>query len=227
MSEWHEFPSRAELDTQLAAHLAAALSADIKTRGCASLALSGGSTPVGMFRALSRAPLDWSRVDVTLVDERWVAPDHADSNERLLRENLLQNEASGARLTSLKTAHPHPAEAVPEVEARIATIALPFSALVLGMGDDGHTASWFPRAVNLCDLTAPEGGARVGATEPVTAAHPRMTFTLPAVLDSREIIIHVTGREKRDILESACERGYPIATILKQTKTTTNIWWAP
>lgn len=225
--EWHEFPSRTELDTQLAGHLAAALAADITTRGCASLALSGGSTPVGMFRELSRAPLDWPRVDVTLVDERWVAPDHPDSNERLLRENLLRNEASDARLTSLKTAHDHPAEAVQEVEARIAAIALPFSALVLGMGDDGHTASWFPRASNLAQLINPEGDARVGATEPITAPHPRMTLTLPAVLRSREIIIHITGNEKRDILEAACERGYPIATILKQTATTANIWWAP
>lgn len=227
MSEWHEFPSRTELDVRLAAHLADRLRADIAARGCASLALSGGSTPVGMLQELSRMPLDWHLVHVTLVDERWVAPDHADSNERLLRENLLQSAATGARLTSLKTAHLHPTDAVQEVEARIAAIPLPFSALVLGMGDDGHTASWFPQAANLGELVSPLGEARVGATEPVTARHQRMTLTLPAVLDSQEIIIHITGGEKRDILNAACERGLPIAAILNQSTTSTNIWWAP
>ena len=227
MNDWHTFNSRERLDLALAQEIARQLSQDIVLRGAASLAVSGGSTPKGMFHQLSLCELDWSKVDLIVVDERWVAPSSADSNERLVRQNLLQNWASSAHLHSLKTSHKEPEAGLAELHDRLAQISRPFSAVVLGMGGDGHTASWFPRAGNLKDLLDPNGSAVVAATDPVTAPHPRMTLTLPAVQNSRSIIIHITGDDKKAVLESAVAEGFPIATVLEQTTTPVTIWWAP
>ena len=107
----HEFDSRDALTDALAGELLGRLKADIETNGEAGLAVSGGRTPVALFQALSQADLDWSKVTVTLVDERWVSPDHDDSNEKLVRTHLLQNKAARARFIPHKTAAESPFEA--------------------------------------------------------------------------------------------------------------------
>jgi 6-phosphogluconolactonase len=227
MSKWHTFDSREQLDADLAQQLASCLSQDILARGQASLAVSGGSTPKGLFQQLSRCELDWSKVDVFLVDERWVAPDSPDSNERLVRENLIQNQAGSARLSSFKTSDVEAQEGIAELNARLEAIAQPFSAVVLGMGGDGHTASWFPQAINLKELLDADGISKIAATHPVTAAHQRITLTFPAVVASQNIVIHIAGDEKKAVLEDAVAAHYPIAAILEQTITPVTIWWAP
>lgn len=227
MNELRSFTDAAQLDGALADYISAHLGHDLDRHGRASLAVSGGGTPKHMFQQLSLRELDWSRVWVTLVDERWVAPDSADSNERLVRENLLQNRAAAANFVSLKTAHADAADALEEVERLLDDIPQPFSLVLLGMGGDGHTASWFPQAKNLRDLLDPFCSARLGITNPVTAPHQRITLTLPAVLNSRDIIIHITGKDKHRVLGSARQHHYPVATILTQTTTPVTIWWAP
>ncbi len=227
MSEWREFDSRAELDAALAAQLAADLRADLATRPRSCLAVSGGSTPRNMFRALAASELDWERVAITLVDERWVDPDDPDSNEALVRDCLLRERAAAADFVGLKTPGSDCAAAVPTVAARVERLPRPFAAVVLGMGGDGHTASWFPQACNLGPLLDPGNPARVAATDPVTAPHPRMTLTLAAVLDSRHIHLHITGDAKRAVLQSAVDRACPVASVLAQTQTPLTIWWAP
>jgi len=227
MNEWREFLDRDSLDRALSAHLAQLLGADIANRGAASLAVSGGSTPRGLFAQLACSGLDWPRIWITLVDERWVAPDHPDSNERLVRETLLQGPGASAHFLGLKSDAATAADGLALTTERLRALPLPLSCAVLGMGGDGHTASWFPRASNLTDLVDPDATALLGATDPVTAPHQRMTLTLPAVLDSREVVVHITGEEKRSILHTARERGYPIAAILEQHTTPVTIWWAP
>lgn len=227
MSEWREFPDRDSLDRSLSAHLAQCLGADIASRGAASLAVSGGSTPKGLFAQLAGSGLDWARIWITLVDERWVAPDHPDSNERLVRENLLRGPAASAHFFGLKSDAPTAADGLARTTERLRALPLPLSCAVLGMGSDGHTASWFPQSSNLPELLDPEGTALLGATDPVTAPHERITLTLPAVLNSRGVVIHITGEDKRTVLHSARERGFPVAAILEQQTTPVTIWWAP
>ena len=222
MSKWREFATTDELDRALARHLASRLEADLKGRGTASLAVSGGSTPTGMFQQLSRCSLDWTKVWLTLVDERQVARDSPDSNERLVREHLLQNHASPARFVGLAA---DPGEDPASLQQRLRAVPRPFTAVVLGMGSDGHTASWFPGAANLPALLDPQGRAEVAATEPPTAAHRRITLTLPAILNSREIILHLTGAAKKAVLEQASARAYPVATVLDQDRTPVTVWW--
>ena len=227
MSDWREFGSRAELDAALAAQLAADLRADLAARPRSSLAVSGGSTPRQMFGILSTAELDWARVAITLVDERWVEPASPDSNEALVRDCLLQERAAAASFVGLKAPIADCADAVTDVAEAVGNLPHPFAAVVLGMGGDGHTASWFPQASNLQRLLDPKNPARVAATDPVTAPHPRMTLTLAAVLDSRHIHLHITGSAKRAVLESAVARGLPVASVLAQPHTPLTIWWAP
>lgn len=227
MSKWHNFADKAQLDTALAQHIAAQLQADISSRGSASLAVSGGGTPKGMFGELSRQALDWSQVTITLVDERWVTPDSPDSNERLVREHLLQNEAACAQFISLKSEHEDASDGLAVITERLDALGRPISVVVLGMGGDGHTASWFPQADNLAQLLDPRCSQRLGATDPVTAPYQRITLTLPAVLDSSELIIHITGDDKKAVLQSAREQSFPIAAILEQQVNPATIWWAP
>jgi 6-phosphogluconolactonase len=227
MSEMREFTSREALDSVLAGHIAKLLATDIDRRGSASLAVSGGSTPKGLFAQLSLCDLDWSRVWITLVDERWVAPDHDDSNERLVRENLLQNSARAANFVGLKSPGGDAAAGLAATVTQLAPLPRPFTCVVLGMGGDGHTASWFPEASNLAELTDPAGTEELGTTDPVTAPHQRVTLTLPAVLNSGEIILHITGDEKRTVLAEASDRRYPIAVITEQNITPACTWWAP
>lgn len=227
MSDWHQYPDRDELDRSLAAYLAGLLREDIARRGAASLAVSGGSTPAQMFSLLSQSALDWSKVWLTLVDERWVDTGSADSNEHLLRDKLLCNAAAAANFVGLMGDTEEAGEGLAEVEKRLADVPRPFTAVVLGMGGDGHTASWFPQATNLQALLDPAGDPALAATEPVTAPYQRITLTMPAVLDSRQVLVHITGEEKRSVLENARASGVPIAAILEQTTTPASIWWAP
>jgi 6-phosphogluconolactonase len=227
MSDWKSFPGSTELDSELSRHIAGQLARDIEQRGSASLAVSGGSTPKGLFRCLSHCELDWSKVSITLVDERWVDRDSPDSNEQLVRDALMQNHAAKAQFIALKTSHDRGEEGLVEARQRIAAMGKPFSTVVLGMGGDGHTASWFPQAQNLQELLDPAAGDEVAVTDPVTAPHQRITLTFPAVLDSREIIVHIVGEGKRAVLESARENGFPIAAVLEQDTTPVTVWWAP
>jgi 6-phosphogluconolactonase len=227
MSSWQEYADRSSLDTALAQHIAQCLRSDIQDRGLALLAVSGGSTPKAMFQQLSEIELPWERITITLVDERWVEPDSEDSNERLLQENLLQNRAASATLVGLKTPGVMASEGLPLARQLVDALPLPFSCTVLGMGGDGHTASWFPLADNLQTLLDPQNTQRLDISDPVTAPHQRITFTLSAILNSRELLVHITGEDKRQVLQQAGRRGYPIAAITSQTDTPATIWWAP
>lgn len=227
MNNTHNFDSRLELDQALATHVASHLNHDIETRGTASLAVSGGSTPKGFFAALSQIDLAWDKVWITLVDERWVDADSPDSNERLVRDNLLQHKAAGAHFVGLKASPADASLGLVEVTRRMDKLPLPLSCTVLGMGGDGHTASWFPQASNLTELIDPEGSVLLGTCDPVTAPHQRITFTLPVVLQSGEIVVHITGTDKRAILAEATAKRYPIAAITDQNINPASIWWAP
>tara|TARA_R110002110_G_scaffold205066_5_gene416853 strand:+ start:31611 stop:32294 length:684 start_codon:yes stop_codon:yes gene_type:complete len=227
MHNWQRFTDRAVLDTALAQAICKRLSEDIEAHGHASLAVSGGSTPRALFRQLSHTPLAWDKVTLCLVDERWVATDSPDSNEKLVRDQLLQDKAAAARFIGMKTADITATAGIPDVIQRMETVPLPFSMVVLGMGGDGHTASWFPQAINLDALLAPDNTALVAATEPVSAPHSRVTLTLAAVMRSRAIAIHITGDDKLAVLDSAIDNDLPVGAILSQHTSPVTIWWAP
>ena len=163
----HEFANPTVLAAALAQSVADDLRAALQARDGASLALSGGNTPKAFMQALARQPLDWSRIAVTLVDERWVPENHPRSNAHLLRENLLQGPASAATFLPLYRATPEPEAALDELERDLATsLPWPLDVAVLGMGEDGHTASFFPGGDRLAQALDPAGRARPAHARP-------------------------------------------------------------
>ena len=207
---FHEAPDALTLAHELAQFVGARLQEGLNQRGQALLVVSGGSTPVPFFEALANIPLDWSRVSVTLADERWVPADHVDSNERLVREHLLQGLASHARFVSLKSADALAVQGVPHVEAALGALPWPAEVVVLGMGGDAHTASLFPGSAQLPEALDDTRAARclaVSAPPPPNVPVDRLTLCMRALLDTRQLVIHVTGAAKRQLLERAMLAG--------------------
>jgi 6-phosphogluconolactonase len=221
-----ETVSRA-LATQIAGTLAAAISA----RGLASLVVSGGRSPVRLFEILRAQPLDWSRVCIALADERWVSPEDAASNERLVRDVLLKDQAAAARFNGLKNGAPTPDLGAVSAWETFARVPRPFDAVILGMGDDGHTASLFPRSPNLPSaLNRAAAAACIGMWSP-EPPQPRLSLNLTALLDSRRIVLLMTGEAKRKTYAAACAAGpiedMPVRAVLRQSRIPVDVMWSP
>lgn len=227
----HSFETRSELESALTDRIVALLEAGIKERGFGCLVVSGGRTPAGLFQRLSHQSLDWSKVIVTLADERWVPADHNDSNARSVETHLLQYNAAKAKFIPHVTAAATPQQGQTELEATLKQLPEQIDAVILGMGEDGHTASFFPNAPELAAAIDPKGSAACMAVTPPVAPHPRMTLTLPRLLASKQIFLHLCGEGKTPVLEAAMGEGaaeeMPVRTVLRQEQTPVDIFWAP
>lgn len=204
----HEAPDALTLAQDLARFVATRLQEGVSQRGQALLVVSGGSTPVPFFQALAPMAIDWPKVSITLADERWVPPDHADSNERLVRAHLLQGLAGHAHFVPLKTADAVAAHGVSELEAALQALPWPADVVVLGMGSDGHTASLFPGSAQLGEARDDGRMARclaVSAPPLPNVPVDRVSLSKRALLDTRQVVIHITGPSKRQLLEQSMQ----------------------
>jgi 6-phosphogluconolactonase len=215
----------------LAADVAATLGRAAAARGVASLVVSGGRTPVGFFEQLRTQPIEWRRVSIALADERWVDPNDGASNEKMVREFLLQDRASEARFAGLKNAAPSPDLGAVSAWETFARIPRPFDVLMLGMGDDGHTASLFPRSPNLRVALDPAAAAGCVGMRAPSAPQPRLSLNLSALLDSRRIIFLLQGEAKLKTYDSAIGPGpteeMPVRAVLRQGRVPVEVAWAP
>jgi len=226
-----DFGSDAELAEALADRVAGALAMAITARGQATLAVSGGNTPKAFFAALSRREIDWDKVTVTLVDERMVAPAHERSNHRLASLFLLQNRAAEAGFVPLYNSKGDAAAVAEAASKEIDALALPLDVVVLGMGTDGHTASFFPGGTTLAEVTGPECRKSVMSIEAPGAGEPRLTLTLPRIVEAGLIALHIEGNEKKAVLARALNAGpeadMPVRAVLHHAQTPVEIYWAP
>lgn len=217
------------LNADFCARISAILQQAIATDGRASLVVSGGRTPAALFDALSHVALEWNKVDITLADERWVDVNDDASNEKMLRAKLLVNLAAKANFVGLKTPHNDAADAVDTCTANFASFKQPFDVLILGMGEDGHTASLFPCSEQISEGLDLDSGKMFLAVQPTTAPNQRMTFTLPVLLKSKHVFLHLTGDSKKEVLAKALadnnELEMPIRAILNNTNV--ELMWAP
>ena len=230
VKEYHA-KSAADLARGLAAHLANQLRTAISDRGQALLAVSGGKSPIALFEALRQQPLDWAKVSVILVDERCVGHDHADSNTALVRQHLLQGQAAAASLPAFFDAVPESLDdaaldkLVRQANRRLAQLHSPIHVAVLGMADDGHTASLFPDAPGLEKALRSSGP--LAWVCPATAPHARLTLTLPALLASRELVLSIAGEAKHAVYRQAlleADPALPVSLVLHQHQTPVSVW---
>lgn len=262
---WNEGADAQSLAENLAGELVVKIGEAIEAKGVAVIALSGGSTPKPLFEALANHDLDWAKVVITLVDERWVPESHSLSNAAFMREHLLAKLPEGVRFVPLY-------QAAQTVEASFALVlddylstlnsgvdasqvdrstlsasdqsgqsgnapdwmnllaAKPFDVVILGMGGDGHTASFFPDADNVADLVS------LAASQPLLTCHSpstqveRITWSLPMLLNTSFLALHFTGNQKLAVFEQAANGGatteLPIRGAIFQDRTPLNVYYA-
>lgn len=230
------FEQRNHLLTALVAECQDVLSEAISKHGVATLLVSGSSTPAPLYEALSKTDLNWKKIKIALVDERWVDADHTASNEALVRRSLLINNAKISEFTAMKSDAATAAAGQAECEDRYARLPQPFSLAILGMGIDGHTASLFPQAegikaamdLNNSSLTAAINAPHSEVTGPNTE---RMTLTLSALMKTERLIILLTGEDKLAVFSAAQKPGssdeMPIRALLHQEQVPVELYWAP
>jgi 6-phosphogluconolactonase len=228
------FASRMAMAERLADVIEAQLGRSLAEQGTASLAASGGSTPADLYRELSMRSLVWSGVRVVPVDERWVPPGSPGSNETLVRSTLIQNRAADAVFIGLWTDADSPADGLEKSERRLEALRFPLDVVVLGMGTDGHTASWFPDCAGL-ERALAERGPRLAAItakpSDVTGDYlDRMTLTLGAISGAKVIVLLIVGKEKRAAFDKALCDGpvseMPVRAILA-ARPDLRVCWAP
>jgi 6-phosphogluconolactonase len=225
------FPRAQALIDTLAADMADALEEGLARGRGASLAVAGGRTPAPVFEALSQIELDWEDVWVTLTDERWVPATQDGSNERLVRQHLLRNEATQAHLVGLKNSAPDPQSGAAAAWAAVSDMPRPFDFVLLGMGDDGHMASLFPHASGLeIGLNLKQHPGCIGMIGP-TEPRARLSLNLRALLDARRIAVLIIGDSKWETYQRARKSGpitdMPVRALSLQQNVPVTVYWAP
>lgn len=238
---WHQAASADELASTLAQSLAEQIARSIEQKGSAVLALSGGSTPKPLFKALGKLPIDWSKVLITLVDERWVDSSHELSNEAFMQRYLLGDLTSEAQFISLYQAAESAQHSLKAVLTDYclqtnSSIDAPreFDVVVLGMGGDGHTASFFPDADNIAAMLNPMASDYLFSCESPSTQVERITWSLPMLLSTSLLALHITGKDKKAVFERALENGdsleqisrLPIRSVLFQDQTPFTVYYA-
>jgi len=230
MYNLNEFDQKELLDNNLANKVAGILSKAIAEQGKASLAVSGGSTPKGFFKALSSIDLPWNKVTITLADERWVDINDDASNTRLVHENLLQNNAKQATFFHLKQGDALSEETLIDLNIAAKANLLPFDVLILGMGEDGHTASLFPCSDEIVKALSITNSDSLIKVVPKTAPHDRISFTFSHLIQSKNIVLHVCGEGKKSVIAKANAdtdvMNMPIRAFLQHPQANTEIFWA-
>ena len=218
---WKETISEDEivLAKKLAISVAKQLTRIIQEKNKACLAVSGGTTPILFFQLLSQQELDWAKVIIILVDERWLSTSHSDSNEKLVRDHLLQNSAKQAYFLGLKNDALLPSEGIMDCETQLRTQVEHIDIVVRGRGTDGHTASWFKGSDQILALLDSDTSAWCLPIEDAFLPQPRMSLTWRFIKRAEKIYLHFTGEEKMSVFEQACEvrtETLPVSHLLHQ-----------
>ena len=186
------------------------LEKDLCENGQSTFIVSGGSSPVQIFKDLSAMQAKWSDINISLVDDRVVDTNHDDSNEKLVNNVLIKDEAKDANFISLCNQ-----------SKDLLNLKRPFGIMLLGMGEDGHFASLFPKLIETnpeyFDL---ESDAEIFFTEPMgDPCHKRVSMNLSMILESKNIFLLVSSKKKSEVLNQAkSDKSLPLYYLLNQSK---------
>jgi 6-phosphogluconolactonase len=223
----HGFKSPTLLAEGLALSVAKQLSEAIDAQGTATLVVSGGRSPVAFFQHLAKQALDWSNVVISLADERWVPVEHADSNAGLIKRYLLQGPAAKAQFLSLYSASANLEQAAEQADRLLSELPV-IDVLVLGMGDDGHTASLFPNSPHLLEALQEDGVRRCWPMLAPTVPHQRLTMSRALLASAKHKVLSISGQSKLTTLSTALAgddvAAMPIRAFLQPTL---EIYWCP
>ena len=228
---FNTFADGADLAEALATRVASVLAEAAAARGEAAIAVSGGSTPKAFFKALAAKDIDWKKVVITLVDERFVSPESDRSNHALVAAMLLKDKAAAAKFLPLYHAVFDPEDAAFVATGDARRLPRPFDVVILGMGGDGHTASFFPGGDHLEQALNPRTPRSVITMRAEGAGEPRLTFTFSALQDARLLVLHIEGEAKKPVIDKALAEGsaslLPIGRVIASAASDTEIYWAP
>ena len=238
---WHQGDDPISLADNLAGEVVVQLNNAIAEKGTAVIALSGGSTPKPLFEALVDCDVDWSRVVITLVDERWVDESHRLSNAAFLRKHLLDDLPKTVRFAPL---HQDAESVIDSVDFVLndycqltgSSPAQPraFDVVILGMGLDGHTASFFPDANNVAELVDIDAKQALLTCQSPSTQVERITWSLPMLLNTTFLALHFTGDAKLAVFERAVNNVeseenalavLPIRSAIFQDRTLLNVYY--
>lgn len=226
----HTFSSQDALLELLSKSIINQLQDAIDKKGKASLIVSGGSTPKPLFKKLSEASLAWEKVSIGLCDERWIPSSDENSNENLVKTYLIQGEASKATFIGMYNEELDVEMAEKWCTQKMKEALFPFDVIVLGMGNDAHTASLFPDNVKLEKAFGLENEDLCIAIEPATAPYMRMSLTRSAILSAKYIYLHFEGEEKLavygDVITGDDMYKMPIRSVLNQDTKDIEVYYA-
>ena len=187
------------------------LEQDLEKKDDVSLIVSGGSSPVQIFKDLSAMETEWDEINISLVDDRVVDKNHNDSNEKLVNDLLITNKAKDANFISICNQ--------PD---KLTNTNRPFNIMLLGMGEDGHFASLFPELIN----TNPEyfdkaAKPEIFFTDPMgNPCHKRVSMNLSMILQSEIIFLLVSSQKKIEVFNRAKnDKSLPLYYLLNQDNT--------
>ena len=225
----HKFGSREDLINQLHADILKELGEGIADRDVASMLLSGGTTPGPLYQKMSESEFDWEKVVFAPTDERWVEPDHPDSNEKLVRETLLLNKAAAANFIGLKSDGDTPADGLEKTEEKLSNFPLPIDVVLLGMGEDGHMASLFPGLDDTKFALSEDCQSLCYGISRGNGEVDRMTLTLKCLLSSKRVFLLFFGEKKLSVFKNAASEKtetLPVSYLLHQDKVPVSLYWA-
>lgn len=230
---FHEFDTREGLADALSDTLVDILNIDFSSGAFASIALSGGSTPKKLLDEMSRKlGANKEMIYFALVDERFVPAGDSRSNEKMIRQQLGLEAHPASEFLSLCDENISAADTAHNAQKKlIEDDELPFDVVTLGMGTDGHTASFFPGGDNLQAATNPDAECLFMPMTAPGATETRITMTLPPIVSAKNLFLHIEGDEKRQVYERALQDGpadeMPIRHILRHPDAKLQVYWAP
>ncbi len=206
-----KYESKRSLISELTSSIEIILRDSIKKRQQALMIVSGGSTPKTLFEDLSEIDLPWEKVTILLADERWLPTNHSASNEKLVNDFLLKNRAIKANFIGLKTEHGSTFEGLPYCEKKLKGVINP-DLLILGMGLDGHTASYFSVDTDLKDKLSMDSKLKCSRVNLENENFERVTLNFNYLSRARKIFLHIHGLEKLQVLKESIINNDPIET---------------